>query len=146
MAFSLAFMNQEEKMKTFIITILLVAAGLTFAQTSSDTVKNKEMNQEQIQTQVQQKEMNRAQERIGSKENPEDGKNLNRPKMDVFIDKDGDGICDSRQSGMSFNKIRNRKGGSNQKGPGGPQGYGGGSGGGSGSGGSQQQNQYHGGK
>ncbi|MCX8106681.1 MAG: hypothetical protein N3D80_12510 [Ignavibacterium album] len=127
-------------MKTLLITIL-IATGLAFAQTSQDTVKNKETNREQVQTQVQQKEMLRTQERIGSKENPEDGKNLNRPRMDVFVDKDGDGICDNRQSGMSFNKIRNRKGSGTQKGPGGPHGYGGGSGNNS-----QQQNQYHGGK
>lgn len=127
-------------MKTLLL-ILFVSAGLTLAQTTPDSVKNKEMNQEQNQLQIQQKEMNRVQERIGSRENPEDGKNLNRPKMDVFIDKDGDGICDSRQSGLSFNKIRNRKGSGGHKGPGGPQGFGSGSGNGS-----QQQNGYHGGK
>ncbi|MFN3693896.1 MAG: hypothetical protein ACK4UV_02720 [Ignavibacterium sp.] len=127
-------------MKTLLL-ILFVSAGLTLAQTTPDSLKNKEMNQEQNQLQIQQKEMNRVQERIGSRENPEDGKNLNRPKMDVFIDKDGDGICDSRQSGLSFNKIRNRKGSGSHKGPGGPQGFGSGSGNGS-----QQQNGYHGGK
>jgi hypothetical protein len=30
-------------------------------------------------------------------------------KKDVFIDKDGDGICDNRANGMSFEKMRNRK-------------------------------------
>ncbi|MFN3871538.1 MAG: hypothetical protein ACK4R9_00905 [Ignavibacterium sp.] len=127
-------------MKTLFL-ILFVSAGLTLAQTTPDSVKNKEMNQAKSQLQIQQKEMNRIQERIGSRENPEDGKNINRPKMDVFIDKDGDGICDSRQSGLSFNKIRNRKGSGGHKGPGGPQGFGSGSGNGS-----QQQNGYHGGK
>ncbi len=127
-------------MKTLFL-ILFVSAGLTLAQTTPDSVKNNEMNQEKSQLQIQQKEMNRIQERIGPRENPEDGKNINRPKMDVFIDKDGDGICDSRQSGLSFNKIRNRKGSGGQKGPGGPQGFGSGSGNGS-----QQQNGYHGGK
>ncbi len=127
-------------MKTLFL-ILFVSTGLTLAQTTPDSVKNNEMNQEKSQLQIQQKEMNRIQERIGPRENPEDGKNINRPKMDVFIDKDGDGICDSRQSGLSFNKIRNRKGSGGQKGPGGPQGFGSGSGNGS-----QQQNGYHGGK
>lgn len=127
-------------MKTFII-IFFVAAGLALAQTSADSVKNKDLNREQNQIQLQQKEMNRVQERIGSKENPEDGKNINRPKMDVFIDKDGDGICDNRQSGLSFNKMRNRKGSGTKKGPGGPHGSGSGSGSGS-----QLQNGYHGGK
>lgn len=122
-------------MKT--LTIFLLAAALSVAQTFPDSLKNKEMNREQKQIQVQQKETNRIQERIGSKENPEDGKNINRPKMDVFIDKDGDGICDNRQSGMSFNKMRNRKSSGGQKGPGGPHGSGNDS---------QQQNGYHGGR
>lgn len=127
-------------MKTLLI-IFFIISGLSFAQTSPDSVRNKEMNREQNQIQIQQKETNRIQERVGSKENPEDGKNINRPKMDVFIDKDGDGICDNRQSGLSFNKMRNRKGSGSQKGPGGPHGSGSGSGSGS-----QQQNGYHGGK
>lgn len=127
-------------MKTLLI-IFFITSGLAFAQTSPDSVRNKEMNREQNQIQLQQKETNRIQERVGSKENPEDGKNINRPKMDVFIDKDGDGICDNRQSGLSFNKMRNRKGSGSQKGPGGPHGSGSGSGSGS-----QQQNGYHGGK
>jgi len=29
-------------------------------------------------------------------------------KKDVFIDKDGDGICDNRANGMSFEKLRKR--------------------------------------
>jgi hypothetical protein len=29
-------------------------------------------------------------------------------KKDVFIDKDGDGICDNRANGMSFEKFRKR--------------------------------------
>lgn len=127
-------------MKTLLI-ILFITSVLAFAQTSPDSVRNKEMNREQNQIQLQQKETNRIQERVGSKENPEDGKNINKPKMDVFIDKDGDGICDNRQSGLSFNKMRNRKGSVSQKGPGGPHGSGSGSGSGS-----QQQNGYHGGK
>ncbi len=71
-------------------------------------------------------EMNRIQQRIGSQENPADEQISSKPRIDVFIDKDGDGICDNRQSGMSFNKLRNRKGSPGQKGPGGPKGFGGG--------------------
>ena len=29
-------------------------------------------------------------------------------KRDVFVDKDGDGICDNRVNGMSFEKFRRR--------------------------------------
>ncbi len=32
-------------------------------------------------------------------------------KKDVFIDNDGDGICDKRARGMSFEKLRKRHGG-----------------------------------
>ena len=32
-----------------------------------------------------------------------------KKKKDVFIDKDGDGICDNRAEGMSFQKMRKRK-------------------------------------
>ncbi len=35
-------------------------------------------------------------------------------KRDVFIDKDGDGICDKRVKGMSFEKFRKRHKGSNR--------------------------------
>ncbi|MCK9210111.1 MAG: hypothetical protein M0P61_04660 [Ignavibacteriaceae bacterium] len=43
----------------------------------------------------------------------EAGKNENfsfdkKKKNDVFIDKDGDGICDFRTKGMSFEKFRKR--------------------------------------
>lgn len=120
-----------------IISLIVIASAIGFAQNFPDSSKKKEMNREQNQIQIQQKEMNRLQERIGLKENPEDEKNLNRPKMDVFIDKDGDGICDYRQSGMSFNKMRNRRNLGGQKGPGGLHGSGNGS---------QMQNGYHGGK
>ena len=68
--------------------------------------------------------MKKNQEQIGPKGNPQTDMKENRKKKDVFIDKDGDGICDSRQSGMSFNKMRKRQG-SGQKGPGGPGGSGG---------------------
>lgn len=122
-------------MKTLLI--LLLATGLSVAQTLPDSLKNKEMNREQIKIQMQQKELNNIKEKIGSKENPENDKNNNRPKMDVFIDRDGDGICDNRQSGMSFNKMRNRKSSGGQRGPGGPHNSGGGS---------QMQNGYHGGR
>jgi hypothetical protein len=33
----------------------------------------------------------------------------NKKKKDVFIDRDGDGICDERAEGMSFEKLRKRK-------------------------------------
>ena len=110
-------------MKT-IITIVLLSVGLIYSQTISDSTQTRKRNQEREQVQNQNPEMKKNQEQIGPKGNPQTELKENRKKKDVFIDKDGDGICDSRQSGMSFNKMRKRQG-SGQKGPGGPGGSGG---------------------
>jgi len=110
-------------MKT-IITIVLLSVGLIYSQTISDSTQTRKRNQEREQVQNQNPEMKKNQEQIGPKGNPQTELKENRKKQDVFIDKDGDGICDSRQSGMSFNKMRKRQG-SGQKGPGGPGGSGG---------------------
>ncbi|HCY75199.1 MAG: hypothetical protein IH620_07910 [Ignavibacterium sp.] len=112
-------------MKT-IITIVLLSAGLIYSQSISDSSQNKNQEKERIQNQNQ--EMKQIQNQTGPKGNPQNEVTQNRKKKDVFIDKDGDGICDSRQSGMSFNKMRKRLG-AGKKGPGGS-----GSTGGSGSG------------
>ncbi|MDP2363215.1 MAG: hypothetical protein Q8M94_05545, partial [Ignavibacteria bacterium] len=108
----------EVYMKT-IITIVLLSAGLIYSQTISDSTQIRNKNQEREQIQNQKSEMKQVQDQTGPKGNPQNDMKENRKKKDVFIDKDGDGICDSRQSGMSFNKMRNRKG-SGHKGPGGP--------------------------
>ncbi len=96
-------------MKT-IITIVLLSAGLIYSQTISDSTQTRKKNQEREQVQNQNPEMKKNQEQIGPKGNPQTDVKENRKKKDVFIDKDGDGICDSRQSGMSFNKMRKRQG------------------------------------
>ena len=117
-------------MKT-IITIVLLSAGLIYSQTISDSTQRRNQNQEKEKIQNQKQEMKQAQKQIGPKENPQNDLKQNFKKKDVFVDKDGDGICDSRQSGMSFNKMRKRQG-SGQKGPGGPGGSGGSGNGGNG--------------
>ncbi|MBK7631511.1 MAG: hypothetical protein IPJ23_15625 [Ignavibacteriales bacterium] len=104
-------------MKT-IITIVLLSAGLIYSQTVSDSTQTKQKNQEREKVQTQNQEMNKAQNQIGSKEKAQTDVKENRKRKDVFIDKDGDGICDTRQSGMSFNKMRKRMGAGKQ-GPGG---------------------------
>ena len=109
-------------MKT-IITIVLLSAGLIYSQTISDSTQTRKKNQEREQVQNQNPEMKKNQEQIGPKGNPQTDMKENRKKKDVFIDKDGDGICDSRQSGMSFNKMRKRIG-SGKNGPGGRHGSG----------------------
>lgn len=120
-------------MKT-IITIVLLSAGLIYSQTISDSTQTRKKNQEREQVLNQNPEMKKNQEQIGPKGNPQTDVKENRKKKDVFIDKDGDGICDSRQSGMSFNKMRKRSG-NGKNGPGGPGGSGNGSTSGNGYGG-----------
>ena len=112
-------------MKTIIIIVLL-SAGLIYSQTISDSTQTRKKNQEREQVQNHNPEMKKNQEQIGPKGNPQTDVKENRKKKDVFIDKDGDGICDSRQSGMSFNKMRKRSG-NGKNGPGGPGGSGNGS-------------------
>jgi hypothetical protein len=109
-------------MKTIIIVIIF-SSGLMFAQTV-DSLQVKKQNQEQNQVKAHEQQNEKLQSQIGPKGEPQTDVKENRKKKDVFIDKDGDGICDSRQSGMSFNKMRKRQG-SGQKGPGGPGGSGG---------------------
>jgi hypothetical protein len=103
-------------MKT-VITIVILYSGLILAQPVSDSAKVDSKNQRYEQTQNHNPEMKSAQKQLGPKSNPNAKENSDRKKKDIFIDKDGDGICDSRQSGMSFNKLRQRLG-SGQKGPG----------------------------
>lgn len=87
-----------------------------FAQ-NVDSSQNRQRNQEQNQIKAQEQEKNKIQDQIGPKDNPQENAKVERKRKDVFIDKDGDGICDTRQSGMSFNKMRKRMG-AGQKGPG----------------------------
>ncbi len=42
------------------------------------------------------------------KQNVEQSLNSNKKKRDLFVDKDGDGICDHRANGLSFEKHRKR--------------------------------------
>ncbi|HQF42418.1 MAG TPA: hypothetical protein PK073_05850 [Ignavibacteriaceae bacterium] len=105
-------------MKTLLIIIVL-SVGVTFAQlVDSSQIRKEKQEQNQVKNLYQQK--NQIKNQIGSKEDPT--VKIERKKKDIFIDKDGDGICDNRQSGMSFNKMRKHFG-SGKKGPGG---YGGG--------------------
>jgi hypothetical protein len=103
-------------MKT-IITIVLLSAALVYTQTISDSAQTRNKNQEKEKTQNQNSEIKQIQDQTGPKQNAEGEVKQNRKNKDVFIDKDGDGICDTRQSGMSFNKMRKRLGAGKQ-GPG----------------------------
>lgn len=115
-------------MKT-IITIVLLSAGLIFSQKISDSTQIRNKNQEKEKIQKQNSEIKQVKDQTGPKQNSENEVKQNRKKKDVFIDKDGDGICDTRQGGMSFNKMRKRSG-SGKNGPSGKGGNGNGYGGG----------------
>jgi len=115
-------------MKT-IITIVLLSAGLIYSQTISDSTQTRNKNQEKEKIQKQNSEIKQIQDQTGPKQNAEGEVKQIRKKKDVFIDKDGDGICDTRQGGMSFNKMRKRSG-SGKNGPDGKGGNGNGYGGG----------------
>lgn len=123
-------------MKT-LLTLIIIYASLAFSQTITDSSQIRKENQLREQINSQSQEINQIQNQVGPKDSPQGKVDNERRRKDVFIDKDGDGIADSRQSGMSFNKLRKRLG-SGQKGPGGPE-----TSGGSGSG---NMNGYHGGK
>ncbi len=81
-------------MKKIVITIFLITviSGVNiFAQSDSTKTKSKELKQKRNNVQIM--------------------KTFEKPgkKKDQFIDKDGDGICDNRAEGMSFQKMRKRK-------------------------------------
>jgi hypothetical protein len=91
------------KMKKLILTILIIAGIFTFtgfSQNDSTRTQSKEVKKTQTTEQIM--------------------KSFDKPgkKKDLFIDKDGDGICDNRAEGMSFQKMRKRKyhGGEGSKG------------------------------
>jgi len=126
-------------MKIIFIILLAGLTSLLIASTPQDSTQNqnKEKEQKQIQEQNQQKNQgeddqikNRNKVHSGN-EIPETG-GKKRGK-DIFIDKDGDGIADTRAGGMSLEKIRKRTR-AGQQGSGG-QGGNGGNGGSGGNGG-----------
>ncbi len=81
-------------MKKFLYIILLLVFGFCFnTNAQSDSVKSETNTKEKIKTE---------EEII-----PSFKKEKN--KKDVFIDKDGDGMCDNRVEGMSLDKMRKRK-------------------------------------
>lgn len=123
-------------MKTIILTIILSISGLAngFEIPDSTRERNREVQKEQIQEQIQEKSgKTDKSELLDQKGIGDKNQVTQRKKKDVFIDKDGDGICDTRQGGMSFKKLRKRTGQKQGSGSGGGQngganqaGYGGG--------------------
>jgi len=101
-------------MKTLLTLLVFGSFSFAFAMESQDSTQNQNKEQKQIQTQEQNKEKNQGDEnqiRDRNKIHSGDqfsGKNGNKRGKDVFIDKDGDGIADTRAGGMSLEKIRKR--------------------------------------
>ncbi len=83
----------------FISFFLLVISGSLFAVQSDSVDVEKGKSQEVIK-----KENSAGDEFAGRKQ----VQKKSTRKMDVFIDKDGDGISDQRASGMGLDKMRKR--------------------------------------
>ena len=123
-------------MKTLLTLLIFGSINFAFAMELQDSIQNQNREQKQIQNQEQNQQKNQGDEnqiRDGNKIHSGDqfsGKYGNKRGKDVFIDKDGDGIADTRAGGMSLEKIRKRTR-SGQQGSGGHGGNGpGGNGGG----------------
>jgi flagellar biosynthesis component FlhA len=118
-------------MKTLLTLLVFGSFSFALAMETQDSTQNQNREQKQIQNQEQNQQKNQGDEnqikdinRIHSGDQFS-GKNGNKKGKDVFIDKDGDGIADTRAGGMSLNKIRKRtrsgqgSGGQGGNGPGG---------------------------
>lgn len=87
----------------FVICFILLTGLFVYGNTNGDSTKAKSKN-----------EAIKKVHDIGYNDSTFGNK---KKKRDVFVDKDGDGICDNRAKGMSFEKFRKRyKGKANDKG------------------------------
>jgi hypothetical protein len=125
---------EVNKMKTILTILILGSFGFAYANALQDSTQNQNREQVQKQIQEQNQQKNKGEEsqikdrnRLHSG-NQFSGKDGKKKGKDVFIDKDGDGIADTRAGGMSLEKIRKRTR-AGQKGSGGQGGNGNGSGG-----------------
>jgi hypothetical protein len=99
-------------MKTIITLIFFGSLNFVFASALQDSSLNQNREQKQIQEKNHEKNQgDQSQIRDRNKLQGGDqlsGKNGSKRGKDVFIDKDGDGIADTRAGGMSLEKIRKR--------------------------------------
>lgn len=101
-------------MKTILTILIFGSFSTAFAAELQDSTQNQNREKEQIQTQEQNREKNQGEDdQIKNKNRVHSGdqfpdKDGKKRGKDVFIDKDGDGIADTRVGGMSFEKIRKR--------------------------------------
>lgn len=101
-------------MKTILTLLVFGSFSFVFAMETQDSTQNQNREKEQIQVQEQNREKNQGEDdkirdrnRVHSGNEFPDNGGKKRGK-DVFIDKDGDGIADTRAGGMSLEKIRKR--------------------------------------
>lgn len=101
-------------MKTILIILIFGSFSIAFASELQDSTQNQNREQEQKQIQEQNQLKNQGDENQIRDRNrlhtgdPFSDKNGKKRGKDVFIDKDGDGIADTRAGGMSLEKIRKR--------------------------------------
>jgi len=118
-------------MKTVLTILIFGSLSIAFASSLQDSTKNQNREQEQVQEQNQQKNQGED-DQIKNKNKVHSGNEIpetggKKRGKDVFIDKDGDGIADTRAGGMSLEKIRKRtRAGQGSGGQGGNGGNGGG--------------------
>ncbi|OGU66130.1 MAG: hypothetical protein A2W30_08450 [Ignavibacteria bacterium RBG_16_36_9] len=101
-------------MKTILTILIFGSFGIALASGLQDSTQNQNKEKEQLQVNEQNQRKNQGEDtqirdrnRIysGDQFHDKDGKKRGK---DVFIDKDGDGIADTRAGGMSLEKIRKR--------------------------------------
>jgi hypothetical protein len=99
-------------MKTILTILIFGSFNFTLASSLQDSTRNQNREKEQVQQQDQQRNQGeddqiKNQNRVRNGNEIPDNGGKKRGK-DVFIDKDGDGIADTRAGGMSLEKIRKR--------------------------------------
>jgi hypothetical protein len=120
----------------FSLILLIVCLNISLFGQQADSTQKSKIDDKKEQVKQQDVEQNQSTVEQGNDKNttfPQKGNNQGKPKKnkDVFIDKDGDGISDTRAGGMGINKLRKRFRGGN---------HGSGSGGGNGNGGNGGRN------
>ena len=105
---------EVNKMKTILTILIFGSFSFAYANALQDSTQNQNREQEQKQIQEQNQLKNQGDENQIRDRNrlhtgdPISDKNGKKHGKDVFIDKDGDGIADTRAGGMSLEKIRKR--------------------------------------
>ncbi len=88
--------------------IILISTGLAFSPPDSTNAgRNGQQVKEQARAQEKVHVQGQVQEKLNNRINMQNELKQNKRGKDVFIDKDGDGICDQRVKGMGFKRGQN---------------------------------------